>query len=237
MNSSSLLTSLRQKLPIVAPSMLKCDFGNLARDVQLLERGGATALHWDVMDGNFVPNLTYGAMVIQRLRERTRLLFEAHLMITEPMRYVEEYIRAGCQWITVHYEAGAEIGAVLGRIREAGCLAGLAINPKTPASAVQSLADRWDSVLVMSVEPGFGGQSFLPGSIEKLKEVRAMARPDQIVSIDGGIGPDTIAACAAAGADTFVVGSAIFDRPDYRLALDELTSLASRSHRGPQGSS
>jgi ribulose-phosphate 3-epimerase len=175
-------------------------------------------------------------MVIHRLRERTDLVFDAHLMIRQPSRYIAEYVKAGCQWITVHYEAEEKIGDVLDQIRGSGCLAGLAINPKTAASVVAPLLEQLDSVLVMSVEPGFGGQAFLPGSTEKLQEIRRIVGPETLVAIDGGIGPDNIAACAAAGADVFVVGSAIFERPDYRQALDELGSLAGRTHRGPKES-
>jgi len=205
--------------------MLKCDFGNLARDVQLLDRAGAALFHWDVMDGHFVPNLSYGAMVIEAARPRTDALFEVHLMISEPDRYLDEYVQAGCQWVTIHIEAAVDTRKTLRRIRDAGCLAGLAINPKTSASSMEPLMGAFDSVLVMSVEPGFGGQAFIPESLEKLKDVRRRVGPDVVIGIDGGIGPTTIAACAAAGADEFVAGSAIFDRSDFRTALDELTSL------------
>lgn len=215
--------------------MLKCDFGNLARDVQLLDRADAPLLHWDVMDGHFVPNLSYGAMVIEAVRSRTDALFEVHLMISEPDRYLDDYVRAGCQWLTIHLEAEGDTRTTLKRIRDAGRLAGLAINPRTPAAAVEPLLGAFDSVLVMSVEPGFGGQAFIPGSLEKLKDVRRRVGPDVVIGVDGGIGHSTIAACAAAGADVFVAGSAIFDRPDFRAAVDDLSSLARASWSGSSG--
>ncbi|MBX3443218.1 MAG: ribulose-phosphate 3-epimerase [Planctomyces sp.] len=232
MSDHGSLASLRQRLPLVAPSMLKCDFGNLARDVQRLEQAGAELLHWDVMDGRFVPNLSYGAMVIAALAQRTDLASEAHLMIEDADRYLDEYVQAGCDWITIHIEAGKDPRGTLRRIRAAGCWAGLALNPGTPAERLRPYLEDVDSVLVMSVEPGFGGQRFIPSSLEKLQEVRGLVGPDKLVAIDGGIGPETIAACAAAGADVFVAGSAIFDRPDFRPALDELSALARESHRG-----
>lgn len=212
--------------------MLKCDFGDLAREVRLLEQAGAQCLHWDVMDGHFVPNLSYGGMVISPLRTRTDMLFEAHLMVSDPGRYLDDYFAAGCEWITIHVESEGDVRANLKRIREAGCLAGICLNPKTPVEAIAPYRDDFDTVLVMSVEPGFGGQSFIPASLEKIEQVRRLFGPEVLISVDGGIGTKTIAACAAAGADAFVAGSAIFDRPDYRAALDELSALAQREHRG-----
>jgi ribulose-phosphate 3-epimerase len=232
MNPSGILETLRQRLPLVAPSMLKCDFGDLAREVRLLDQAGAGCLHWDVMDGHFVPNLSYGGMVIAPLRSRTDTLFEAHLMISDPAKYLDDYISAGCQWITIHVEANGDTRQSLKKIRDAGCVAGLCLNPKTPVEALAPYKADFDTVLVMSVEPGFGGQSFIPSSTAKIQEVRRLVGPETLISVDGGIGTKTIAACAAAGANTFVVGSAIFDRPDYRAALEELTSLARGPHRG-----
>lgn len=206
--------------------MLKCDFGNLEHEITLLERAGVRLLHLDVMDGHFVPNLSYGPMVIERMRNRTDLVFDAHLMISEPERYLDEYLRAGCDWITVHIEAVPRPVPLLKRIRESGCLAGIAINPKTPVDTLREAAGACDLVLVMSVEPGFGGQSFIPGSAEKVAQVRDLFGPHVLVSIDGGIGPRTIPEVAAAGADVYVAGSSIFDRPDYAEALGEMTELA-----------
>lgn len=212
--------------PLVAPSMLKCDFGNLHREVELLEAAGAQMLHLDVMDGHFVPNLSYGPMVIERMRSLTDLTFDAHLMISEPARYLDEYIRAGCDWITFHAEAVDDPLPLLERIRDAGRLAGLAFNPGTPGLRHRTALPACDLVLVMSVEPGFGGQAFNPIALEKVRQVRQLAGTGQLISIDGGIGPSTIADAASAGANVFVVGSAIFDEPDYGAAIADLSARA-----------
>lgn len=206
--------------------MLKCDFGNLHREVELLEQGGAEALHLDVMDGHFVPNLSYGPMVIKSLRPLTALPFDAHLMISDPARYLDDYLDAGCDLITFHIEAVPEPVALLRRIREAGVAAGLALNPKTPVSAVLPFVSECDQILVMSVEPGFGGQKFMPEALDKLRQLRAVLDPDAILSVDGGIGLSTITACAEAGARYFVTGSSVFDTADYRQALLDLRAAA-----------
>jgi ribulose-phosphate 3-epimerase len=184
------------------------------------------------MDGHFVPNLSYGGMVISPVRSRTDTLFEAHLMISDPAKYLDDYIAAGCQWITIHLESNGDTRQNLKRIRDAGCVAGLCLNPKTPVEALAPYRADFDTVLVMSVEPGFGGQSFIPSSPAKIEAVRRLVGPETLISVDGGIATKTIAACAAAGANAFVAGSAIFDCPDYRAALEELTSLARGPHRG-----
>jgi ribulose-phosphate 3-epimerase len=227
MSRPALLEQLGHAAPLIAPSMLKCDFGNLHREVELLEAAGAPLLHFDVMDGHFVPNLSYGAMVIAGARPLTSLPFEAHLMISDPQKYVDEYVAAGCQMITFHIEAVPQPVPLLRRIRQAGCLAGLSLNPGTPVSAIAGAIGECDNILVMSVEPGFGGQSFKPDVLEKVTQVRRLAADATIISIDGGIGPRTIGASAAAGANLFVVGSAIFDEPDYRAAIEELERQSS----------
>ena len=164
MSRQGLLEHVAGSIPLIAPSMLKCDFGNLHREVDLLEAGGAKILHMDVMDGHFVPNLSYGAMVIERVRELTELPFEAHLMISEPARYLDDFLKAGCNLLTIHLEAVPEPRPLLTRIREHGALAGLAINPKTPVESLEPFLDAFDVALVMSVEPGFGGQKFMPSA-------------------------------------------------------------------------
>lgn len=227
MSRTALLEQLGQRAPLIAPSMLKCDFGNLHREVELLEAAGAPVLHFDVMDGHFVPNLSYGAMVIAGVRSLTTLPFEAHLMISEPERYLDEYIAAGCQMITFHIEAVPDPVPLLRRIRQAGCLAGLSLNPGTPFAAIAEAVPECDNILVMSVEPGFGGQSFKPEVLDKVTQARRLAADATLVSIDGGIGPRTIGDSAQAGANLFVVGSAIFDEPDYRAAIEELERQSS----------
>lgn len=228
MSRSAIIDRLRSRIPIIAPSMLKCDFGNLHREIELLDRADAAVLHLDVMDGHFVPNLSYGPMVIERLRPMTDAVFDAHLMIAEPERYLNDYIAAGCDAITFHYEAVPDAVPVLERIREADRVAGLAINPATPVEAIEPFLPHCDLVLVMSVEPGFGGQKFIPSALDKLRCLRELTPPETLLSVDGGVGPATIADCSAAGATLFVVGSAIFDEDDYGTAMHELTKLGSR---------
>jgi ribulose-phosphate 3-epimerase len=228
MSRSAILDRLRSRIPIIAPSMLKCDFGNLHREIELLDAADSAVLHLDVMDGHFVPNLSYGPMVIERLRPMTDAIFDAHLMISEPDRYLDEYLKAGCEAITFHYEAVPDAGPLLRRIRDAERLAGLAINPGTPVEAIEQFLPDCDLVLVMSVEPGFGGQKFIPTALDKLRRLRELTPPETVLSVDGGIGPATIADCADAGAELFVVGSAIFDEVDYGTAICELTKLGSR---------
>ena len=206
--------------------MLKCDFGNLHREIELLESAGVPLLHLDIMDGHFVPNLSYGPMVIRRLREMTDLPFDAHLMISEPERYLDEYLDAGCDCITFHIEAVPDAGPLLRRIRDADAVAGLALNPKTPVQQIEPLIADCDLMLVMSVEPGFGGQKFIPASIEKISRLKQSLGQNQFLSIDGGIGPATIADAAEAGANLFVAGSSIFDTADYGHAIRQLTELA-----------
>jgi ribulose-phosphate 3-epimerase len=206
--------------------MLKCDFGNLHREVELLEAGGARILHMDVMDGHFVPNLSYGAMVIERVRELTELPFEAHLMISEPARYLDDFLKAGCNVLTFHLEAVPQPGPLLARIREAGALAGLAINPKTPVESLEPYLGQFDLALVMSVEPGFGGQKFMPEALGKLRWLKSRLKPGTFASVDGGIELETIGDVSAAGASVFVVGSGIFEAGDYGQAIAELANRA-----------
>jgi len=212
--------------PIIAPSMLKCDYAHLDREVALLEAAGAEMLHWDVMDGHFVPNLSYGAMLIKSVRQRTDLFFDTHLMVSDPERYLDSFLDAGSDAITIHIEAVSEPVTALQTIRQAGVSAGLAINPETPTDAVISCLDHCDHVLVMSVNPGFGGQQFMPVALDKLRLLKT-ERPEHIVlSVDGGIDQDTILAAAEAGADVFVAGSSIFEARDYQSAMQELKSRA-----------
>ena len=227
MNRTEILQRLRAARPIIAPSMLKCDFGNLAHEVERLTAAKSKVLHWDVMDGHFVPNLSYGPMVIEKVRPLTDMIFDAHLMISDPDHYLDEYLKAGCDAISFHLEAVPQPTALLRRIREAGRVAGLVLNPKTPLSDVAPFVGEIDLLLLMSVQAGFGGQSFIPASVERLRQARQMISDDTILSVDGGIGLKTIAACAQAGTNLFVVGSAIFDQSDYSVAVEELTRLAS----------
>jgi ribulose-phosphate 3-epimerase len=217
--------------PIIAPSMLKCDFADLVGEVRQLEAARATVLHWDVMDAHFVPNLSYGAMLVQAVRSRTELFFDAHLMISDPAKYLEDYIAAGCDAITIHIEAVPEPTSLLQRIRAAGVQAGLAVNPQTPAERIVPYLGLCDLALIMSVEPGFGGQAFIPHVVEKARVIRQNAPAKLVISIDGGIGPKTIAQAAAAGVQLFVAGSSVFDQPDYAAAMRNMEHLATAAMR------
>ena len=217
--------------PVVAPSMLKCDFARLADEVDLLDAAGVTAFHWDVMDGHFVPNLSYGAMVIAALRDRTDAVFDAHLMVSEPAKYVDEYLKAGCDLITVHVEADDFSPGLLDRIRGGGAAAGVCLNPETDISALAASTGKFDLALVMSVSPGFGGQSYLPDSDMKIAMTKAVALGAAAVGVDGGVAGDTIAGAAAAGASYFVCGSSVFNAADYGTAVNDLAKAA----RGASG--
>jgi ribulose-phosphate 3-epimerase len=219
--------------PVVTPSLLNCDFARMAAELDALKRAGAVAVHLDVMDGHFVPNLTYGAPVIAGWRKVTDLPFDAHLMIADPARYLDDFVRAGCDVIIFHIEVVPDPVPLARRIRAAGCEAAVALNPPTPVSAVEPYIDELDAVLVMSVMPGFGGQAFDPSVLEKVRTLRAR-RPDLRISIDGGIKPDTAADAGAAGATQLVAGSAVFRRDgNYAAALAELAEGARRgSARG-----
>ena len=218
-------------VPIIAPSMLKCDYGDMLAEVQRLDEAQAHWLHWDVMDGHFVPNLSYGAMVIAAIRPRTKAFFDAHLMISDPAKYLDDFLQAGCDAITFHIEAVPEPTTLLRRIRSAGKLAGLAINPQTPVASVEPFLGECDLVLTMSVEPGFGGQKFMPQVLDKVRQLKRLVGPQTLLSIDGGIAADTIEQAAAAGCQVFVAGSAIFDEPNYTAAIQHLARLAGAPQR------
>jgi len=217
---------LRAHTPVILPSLLQCDFGNLQREVQRLEEAGVRALHLDVMDGHFVPNFTYGMPIVAALRKLTRLPLDVHLMISEPSRYASAFIDAGADMITFHIEAQHEPRELLKQIRQRGLATGLALNPATPVQDVEPFLDVCDMVLVMSVPAGFGGQPFDPVAIEKLEALRSSGPSDLLLEVDGGVNADTIASCAGAGANLFVVGSAIFCHPVYEPAVRQLRTLA-----------
>jgi ribulose-phosphate 3-epimerase len=215
----------------VVPSLLLCDFAHLADEVRKLEDAGVPALHLDVMDGHFVPNLTYGMLIVEAVRRVSQLPIETHLMISEPERYAEQFFSAGADAITFHFEAVADPRPLLAKLRELGAVAGLAYNPETPLTAIAPYLDACDLVLTMSVSPGFGGQHFEPVALDKLRELKSRVAAGVLLEVDGGVNAETIGRCAAAGAQSHIVGSAIFDEPDYAQAIANLTRLAKSSAR------
>ncbi|HEX4131161.1 MAG TPA: ribulose-phosphate 3-epimerase [Pirellulales bacterium] len=226
MQSTSQLARLRAAVPAVLPSLLMCDFGRLEEEVRKLEAAGVPGLHLDVMDGHFVPNLTYGLPLVETFRRLTRLPIDVHLMISNPGDYVERYAKAGADSMTIHVEAVADPRPVLEKIRRTGAGAGLALNPPTPLSAIEPSLELCDLVLVMSVMPGFGGQKFDPVALEKLAALRSKVGADVLLEIDGGVKASNIGACTGAGAQLLVVGSAIFEADDYAASARRLTELA-----------
>jgi ribulose-phosphate 3-epimerase len=214
----------------IAPSILSADFAALADDVARVEAGGPDQLHVDVMDGRFVPNLTIGPVVVEALRKRTRLPLDVHLMIVEPERFVGDFVAAGADMVTVHAEASAHLQRVLTQIREAGAKAGVALNPSTPPDVLDYVLDDVDLVLVMSVNPGFGGQRFIPSAYTKLRRIKEMlgTRPVE-VSVDGGVKLEHVRPLAEAGATVLVAGSAVFGAPDPAAVVREMKRLAAAS--------
>ena len=220
--------------PEVAPSLLAADFSRLREQVAAVESAGAAVLHLDVMDGHFVPNISFGPPVIAALRPATNLFFDTHLMIQEPQRYAEAFIRAGSDLVTFHIEVTDEPRRVIDRIRTLGASVGISMNPTTPVSAIESVIGDVDLVLVMSVWPGFGGQAFMSEVLPKVAQLRGCLRDDQRLEVDGGIDIATIGAAVEAGADTLVAGTAIFGQPDPGLAFRELRKRALEAC-GPRG--
>jgi ribulose-phosphate 3-epimerase len=216
---------LNQRTIEIAPSILSADFSCLGDQIQAVERGGAGILHVDVMDGHFVPNITIGLPVVKSLAKFTRLPIDAHLMITDPGTYAAQFVQAGAQMVSVHVEADAHLHRTVMSIKTAGAQAGVVLNPSTPVGAVEEALQFVDYVLVMSVNPGFGGQQFIPQSLDKVRRLRQMITERQLnvrIEIDGGVDRSNIEKVVAAGAEIIVAGSAVFGKPDAEAAVREL---------------
>jgi ribulose-phosphate 3-epimerase len=211
---------------IVLPSLLLCDFGNLKSEVQRLEAAGVEAFHLDVMDGSFVPNFTYGMTIVEAMRRLTKLPIDVHLMMNRPEAYFSAFRAAGADLMTFHAEAVSDVLATIKAAKKTGAAVGVAINPGTPLASVESVLNEIDLLLVMSVDAGFGGQKFNSVALDKLSRARKLAGDRLILEVDGGVNHETIAACAKAGANWYVVGSAIFREPDYGAAVGRLSDLA-----------
>jgi ribulose-phosphate 3-epimerase len=219
----------------IAPSILSADFTRLGEEIAAVERGGAGIVHVDVMDGHFVPNITVGLPVVRSLARATRLPLDTHLMISEPGRYAEQFAEAGARMVSVHVEIDPHIHRTLAAIKNKGAQAGVVINPATPLAALEEVLQFADYVLVMSVNPGFGGQAFIPTVVEKIRRLRRQIDErglDVRIEVDGGIDRDNIAEVAAAGAEIFVAGTAIFGQDDPARAVSDLLAAASEVTRG-----
>ncbi|MBS1784184.1 MAG: ribulose-phosphate 3-epimerase [Acidobacteria bacterium] len=216
---------LRPAKPLLAPSLLSADFTRLGEALAMIERAGAGVAHVDVMDGRFVPNITIGMPVVQAMRGATKLPLDCHLMIVEPLRYAVEFVKAGADWVSVHQEADPHLHRTLHAIRDAGAKAGVVLNPSTPVETLTDLVGAFDFVLLMSVNPGFGGQSFIPRVLDKVRRldaIRSERKAPFLIEVDGGVGMKNAKDLVAAGADVLVAGNAVFKAPDPAAAIAEL---------------
>jgi len=213
------------KRPLIAPSILSCDFGRLGEEVRAVEQAGADWVHVDVMDGRFVPNITLGPVIVEAVKRNTKLPVDVHLMIVEPEKYVADFVKAGADYLTVHVEVSPHLHRTLQQIRQAGAHPAIVLNPSTPVSVLEEVLGEADLVLLMSVNPGFGGQSFIPGTLEKIRKLRRMIDDrglKTLIEVDGGINKTTAPQVMAAGADVLVAGNAVFKEKDYAAAIAAL---------------
>jgi ribulose-phosphate 3-epimerase len=215
-------------MKIVAPSILACDFTKLGEELKAVEEAGADWVHVDVMDGHFVPNITFGPLIVQACRSVTALPLDVHLMIENPDNYVEEFATAGASSISVHIETCVHLNRTVQAIRKAGCRAGVVLNPTTPLDSLQWILEYADYVLILSVNPGFGGQSFIPNSLDRIRKLKQLIEKralSVLIEVDGGVNENTIRSISEAGADIFVAGSAIFGSNDYRKTVEKFRKL------------
>jgi ribulose-phosphate 3-epimerase len=206
----------------IAPSILSADFAKLADELAVVERAGAKMVHLDIMDGHFVPNITIGPPVVEKLRKHSKLFFDCHLMITDPRKYTPIFIKAGANNLTFHIEVEKKPLELIKMLHDMGVSASICLNPETPVEAVEKIASFADMILVMTVHPGFGAQEFMPEAGEKIIEIRKIVGPEIRVEVDGGINPQTAPIVVSYGADTLVVGSAIFSKPDHVAAINAI---------------
>ena len=212
-------------MKLIAPSILSADFSKLGDEIKAVETAGADWIHADVMDGHFVPNITIGPLIVEAVRGVTNLPIDVHLMIENPDHYIPAFVSAGAACISVQIETCIHLNRSVQLIKDAGAQAGVVLNPSTPVASLESILEYVDYVLIMSVNPGFGGQAFIPNSIDKIKALRKQIQDRELnvlIEVDGGVNEKTIAAVAAAGTDVFVAGSAIFGRPDYQTTIQRL---------------
>ncbi len=226
MIASSVASRLLDSAPLIAPSLLAADFANLGSEIKRLEQAGAQVLHLDIMDGHFVPNLSFGIPVIKAIRRSTVLPLDVHLMISEPGRYLRAFRDAGADLLTIHIEAVDDPAPLLEEIRSLGAGTGLSLNPPTPVERIEPYLDACDLVLTMSVMPGFGGQEFQAVALDKIRRLRSIAGEHLLISVDGGVNPQTIESCAQAGANLFVTGTALLSHADYGTRMLQLRRLA-----------
>ena len=213
---------------LIAPSILSADFANLQRDIEMVNSSEADWFHVDIMDGVFVPNISFGFPVMEAVKRYAQKPLDVHLMIVNPEHYIERFARAGAAVITVHYEACTHLHRTIQSIRAAGCKAGVAINPHTPVSLLKDILSDLDLVLIMSVNPGFGGQSFIPNTINKVRELRTLAsqlKPDLLIEVDGGVGADNLGSLVQAGAGILVAGNAVFSASSPSTKISELKQI------------